>query len=224
MNIESRPLGRAIVLQISGILDEAAAAELVSHFQDILAPDAKQVVLDLTQLEGLDVAGAQALLRLRKSLNDRTTQLRIVCPPGPVREAYDQAGVGRQIPVCENLDLAVSGFASPFRLSTEGNGCVRVVYCSGRLDLKNVPELENILKSEMDAGRRAMVLGLGEVTYLSSAGLCSVLKYAKLLQQARGKLLVHAPPGPVREIISLAGLAEIIPVFDSIDEAIWAAQ
>lgn len=224
MNIESRSLGRATVLQLSGILDAEAAAGFVDCCEGILPPDVKQVVLELTGLEGLDNAGAHALLALRKSLNDRAAQLRVVCSPGHIRQIYDQSGVGRQIPASENVDLAVSGFASPFRLSNEANGRVRVVFCTGRLDVKNVPEFENILKTELDAGRRAVVLALGEVTYMSSAGLCSVLKYAKLLQQSRGKLAVHAPRGPVREIIDMAGLPEIIPVLDSIDEAIWAAQ
>lgn len=224
MNIERKLLGRATVLELTGFLDAVAAEDFVSQCEALLAPDVKQVVLDLTGIEGLDTTGAHSLLKLRRDLQDRAIQLRVVCPPGPLREAYDQAGVGRQIPACENLDLAVSGFASPFRLSTEANGRVRVVFCAGRLDVKNVPELEHILKAEMDAGRRAVVLSLGEVTYLSSAGLCSLLKYAKLLQQGRGKLVVHAPAGPVTEILSLAGLPDIIPVVASIDEAIWAAQ
>lgn len=223
MNIESRFLGHALVLEFRGALDATVGDDDLAVCDSLLLPDTKNVVVDLQGLTTLDVAGAHWLIKLRKQLAARPANLRVVCPPGALRETCDTAGVGRHVPIQENVELAVSGFASPFRTSTESNGRVRVIYCSGRLDVKIVPELEGILKLELEAGRKAVVLALGDVTYLSSAGLCSVLKYAKAFQQARGKLVLQVPAGPAKEIIALAGLPEIMPVLDSLDESIWAA-
>ncbi len=223
MNIESRFVSHALVLELQGSLDATAGDVELAQCEGLLAPETKHVVADLQGLQELDAAGVHWLLKLRRQLATRSAHLRVVCPTGPLRDTCDAAGLARHLPVQENVELAVSGFASPFRTSTESNGRVRVIFASGRLDVKIVPELEGILKMELDAGHRAVILDLAEVTYLSSAGLCSVLKYAKAYSQARGKLALHVPPGPAREIIALAGLPDIMPVLDSLDEAIWAA-
>lgn len=223
MNIEARLVARTPVLELHGRLDASVGDDALAQADGLLAPDARQVVADLHGLEHLDVAGARWLLRLRRHLGERSIQLRVVCPQGPLRAAIDTAGIARHVAVQENVELAVSGFDSPFRTSTESNGRVRVVFAAGRLDVKVVPELEGILRTEIDAGRRSVVLDLTEVSYLSSAGICSVLKYAKVLQQAHGKLVLNVPPGPAREIITLAGLSGALPVMDSLEESIWAA-
>ena len=223
MNIEARFVARTLVLELHGTLDAAVGDAALAQADAHLTPETRQVVADLQGLQHLDVAGARWLLQLRRHLAERSVQLRVVCPQGPLHQACDTAGIGRHLAVQENVELAVSGFDSPFRTSTESNGRVRVVFASGRLDVKVIPELEGILRRELDAGRRSVVLDLTEVSYLSSAGICSVLKYAKAFQQAHGKLVLTVPAGPAREILTLAGLSAVMPMLESLEESIWAA-
>ena len=103
-----------------------------------------------------------------------------------------------------------------------GGGGVLVVRTEDRLDGVNVREFQDALQGVIDDSDRAVILDLGRLTYISSAGLRVILLVAKTLQRQDGNLAVCSLSGPVREVFKISGFDKIIQTHDSQAEAIAA--
>jgi anti-anti-sigma factor len=100
--------------------------------------------------------------------------------------------------------------------SSEGGA--RVAALRGRLDSATAPAAETRLL-EMLAGGDRVVADLGEVTYVSSAGLRVLLKAAKMARIAGGGFALAAPQPPVREVLEISGFDKILAIHPSRTEA-----
>ena len=89
----------------------------------------------------------------------------------------------------------------------EGNRLVLAV--SGRLDTMTAPELENVIKENMD-GVEELVLDFKDLEYISSAGLRVVLGARKAMGE--GKFTVRNLCSDVREIFDITGFSDIITI------------
>lgn len=90
----------------------------------------------------------------------------------------------------------------------EGNAlCVSVV---GRLDTVTAPELEASLKEEFE-GLADLTIDLGELEYISSAGL-RVLLLAQKTMSKQGKMVVRNVNETVKEIFDVTGFSDILTV------------
>jgi anti-anti-sigma factor len=98
-------------------------------------------------------------------------------------------------------------------------GDARVLSAKGRLDADSASELEERCNRLIQSGVRSMVLNLTGLEYLSSAGLRVVLSASKELQALEGKLILIAPEGGVRQIITAAGFDKVLTVCTSLEEA-----
>ncbi len=105
---------------------------------------------------------------------------------------------------------------------TDRTGGVLVVRTGGRLDGVNAREFEDALQGVIDDSDRAVILDLGRLTYISSAGLRVILLVAKTLQRQDGNLTVCSLSGPVREVFETSGFDKMIQTHDSQAEAIAA--
>lgn len=56
---------------------------------------------------------------------------------------------------------------------------------------------------------------------MSSAGLCAILELGKELKKTGGKMAIYIPSGPVRHILEISGFADMFPLCDSEEEAVW---
>ncbi len=95
-----------------------------------------------------------------------------------------------------------------------------VVELSGRLDNSTAPEFERRCAALVDGGSRAVILDLGHLEYLSSAGLRAILAIAKRLQAVGGKLSACALTGLVKEVFTVSGFDSMVPVAASVDDAL----
>ena len=90
----------------------------------------------------------------------------------------------------------------------EGNAlCVSV---EGRLDTVTAPELEASLKEEFE-GLADLTIDLGELEYISSAGL-RVLLLAQKTMSKQGKMVVRNVNETVKEIFDVTGFSDILTV------------
>ena len=108
------------------------------------------------------------------------------------------------------------------RTDRTGGGGVLVARTEDRLDGVNAREFQDALQGVIDDSDRAVVLDLGRLTYISSAGLRVILLVAKTLQRQDGNLAVCSLSGPVREVFKISGFDKIIQTHDSQAEAIAA--
>ena len=90
----------------------------------------------------------------------------------------------------------------------EGNRLVLAV--SGRLDTMTAPELESVIKDNMD-GVEELILDFKDLEYISSAGLRVVLGARKAMGN-KGSFAVRNLCSDVREIFDITGFSDIITI------------
>ena len=90
---------------------------------------------------------------------------------------------------------------------------------TGRLDAEAAPALEERCRQLIESQTRTLIINLGTLDYLGSAGLRTLLGAGKSLQNQNGKLVLVATPGPIRQLIALAGFDKIFPLCATVDEA-----
>ncbi len=105
-------------------------------------------------------------------------------------------------------------------IESRREGTSLVLKADGRVDGTNASEFQAAMKTEIDAGDKAVVLDLENMTYISSAGLRVVLLIAKDLQRQGAKMVACALSESVKEVFVISGFDKIIPIHDSQDAAI----
>ena len=100
-------------------------------------------------------------------------------------------------------------------------GCAKVVRMMVRVDSVTCNEVESTLQAVIATNPRHVICEFTATTYISSAGLRVFLVAAKNLRRVGGLLaLVCAKSNYVYEVLELTGITHIVPVFETVDEAI----
>jgi anti-anti-sigma factor len=66
-----------------------------------------------------------------------------------------------------------------------------------------------------------LVVDLWEVRFLGSGGLGELVKLGMRLRERGGGLVLARPRPPVRKLVALVGLDEVLPLCETLEEA-WA--
>ena len=99
-------------------------------------------------------------------------------------------------------------------ISVETMKRVDLATVNGRIDSSNAAEFEGKLKELMGNGRYNMVLNLAGVSYMSSAGLRTLVSTLKECKKHNGDVRLASPSERVAEVLSLAGLDSLFQVFE----------
>jgi anti-anti-sigma factor len=83
----------------------------------------------------------------------------------------------------------------------------------GHFNAGAAPEFERIFNQHLDAGKRRFVLDLAELTFISSAGLCSILATAKKIRELGGNLVICALQGEALKVFEISGFAALFPLY-----------
>lgn len=84
-------LGHTAALTLSGRLDTTTAPELETALADVL-PCAKELILDLQDLEYISSAGLRILLKAQKAMLGAGGTMRLLHVPEAVLEVFDITG------------------------------------------------------------------------------------------------------------------------------------
>jgi len=95
-----------------------------------------------------------------------------------------------------------------------------VLEVKGRLDAVTSPKLEAECQSWIDRGEKALVMDMGGVDYISSAGLRTILVLARKLNGSGGQIRFCGLKGMVQEVFSISGFSSLFPIFPSLTEAL----
>lgn len=95
-----------------------------------------------------------------------------------------------------------------------------VVVVKGRMDAATAPTFETTLADHITAGASRFVVDCGNLEYISSAGLRSLLLTAKTLRTRNGELVFAGLTDVVREVFDIAGFAAMFSIYDSTDAAL----
>jgi anti-anti-sigma factor len=100
-----------------------------------------------------------------------------------------------------------------------------VAKATGEVDIATSGLLrDGLLRVLTDEERRGLVVNLASVTFMDSAGIGVLVGVWRGVRAGSGALAVAAPSRQVRRTLHTAGLAKILPVYDSEAEALHAVQ
>jgi anti-anti-sigma factor len=90
----------------------------------------------------------------------------------------------------------------------------------GRLDVAVAPAFRDQMKHLLDGGSTRLVIDLGEVTFIDSSGLGTILVVLKLARRAGGDVRIVSPPQQFMSLLRLTSLNRVLPVYSSVEEAL----
>lgn len=105
-------------------------------------------------------------------------------------------------------------------ISVESFKRVDLVTLAGRVDSNSASQLDSALKSLLENGRYKIVLELSGVSYLSSAGLRTMVSAVRESKKHRGDVRLANVSGRVAEVLKLAGLNAIFQVYEDKTSAV----
>jgi anti-sigma B factor antagonist len=98
---------------------------------------------------------------------------------------------------------------------------VTVASIEGRMTLgTNLMFLEGDLKKLVEAGSRRLVLDLGGVLTIDSAGLGVLIGTAALLRKANGEIRIANVQPKVQEIFDIVRVHQVLPICPTVNAAV----
>lgn len=107
-------------------------------------------------------------------------------------------------------------------LDTRDVGRVTIVQCSGRIVSGGESEFLRAHVTWLLRDRRAIVLHLGEVGFIDSSGLGTIVRTLTSTRQAHGDLKLCNVPEHVRKVLELSHLTKLFETHESEENAIAA--
>ena len=94
---------------------------------------------------------------------------------------------------------------------------------TGTLDIAGAQALEKTI-NEYKGIMRAVVLDMTAVSYVASMGLRTLIKAAKDLAAAHGKMVLMSPNSEVSRVLFTTSIDLLIPIYASRESALAAVQ
>ena len=99
-----------------------------------------------------------------------------------------------------------------------------VIAVSGRLDATTAPLFDAEMKALLSTPKPHILMDLSEVTYVSSAGLRSVLLLVKHTAAQGGRLGLFGASQGVMEVIEISGFPSLLDVYPDRETALAAPR
>ena len=97
-----------------------------------------------------------------------------------------------------------------------------VVAVAGKVDASTEQPFRDALTSVLAHGVPRIVVDLSRVAFMSSAGIGVLMGVRRVLADAGGSLVLASPHGEVAQVLSITGVAGVIPVTASLADAVAA--
>lgn len=110
----------------------------------------------------------------------------------------------------------------PLALNTRAVGKVTIVQCSGRIVAGNETESLRVHINGMMRDRKDFVLHLGEVAFIDSSGLGTMVRLLTSTRQSHGDLKLCNLPQVIHKILKTTNLTTLFDTHESEDSAIAA--
>ena len=107
----------------------------------------------------------------------------------------------------------------PFGITGARLGGAPGVAVHGEVDVAAVARLSAALDDAIRDSVGAFVIDLCEVEFLDSSGLSVLLRARALLGQDDRALALVCPPGPVRRLFDVVGVADLLVLYDTREAA-----
>lgn len=98
------------------------------------------------------------------------------------------------------------------------NGDIVVLEVKGEVDAHTTRFLDNTLEDLLAQEEPRVVIDLSAMTFISSAGLRTILYAHKQALKSGGEIRLTVPAGPIRRMFEIAGFPEVMKIFDTLTE------
>jgi anti-anti-sigma factor len=97
-----------------------------------------------------------------------------------------------------------------------------VLELEGEFDLDTVPEMDRFLRRTLGPlyHQDHLVMDLAKTTFIDSSFVSFIVRLSAAQRAKRRELLLVRPAGQVRKVFGIVGLANVVPVFETIDAAV----
>lgn len=99
---------------------------------------------------------------------------------------------------------------------------ILIVVLVGRADSDGTAILDEVLHSALQKGYSKIILDIGKLEYINSAGLRIFAEALKLTQAKGGDLYLTPPPPRVRRVFEIIGFDNFFQFFDNTEQALKA--
>ena len=99
-----------------------------------------------------------------------------------------------------------------------------VLDLTGDLTYANREQFKTAVEAIRQKGCRHLILNMAEVRFVDSSGLGLLALVSQNFKLSQGKVSMLKPQSYVREIMSLANIQKLIPVYDNEQDALTAQQ
>ena len=97
---------------------------------------------------------------------------------------------------------------------------IKVLELSGRFDYHSKLGLEVAILGAQEIGCQHVILNFSNITWIDSVGLGQLFLWYHRMRPNRIRLSIVSPQAPVRELLEYANLPEVVPIFQTEEEAL----
>ena len=105
-----------------------------------------------------------------------------------------------------------------FQVEATSSGAPGVIV-HGEVDISTASQLTEALEAAIRDSLGAFVIDLSDVQFVDSSGVNVLVRARAVLGSQERALAVVCPPGPARRIFEVAGIADLLALFDTREAA-----
>lgn len=153
-------------------------------------------------------------------LDDDATLLIVEWSPQPRQGQGLPGRAGAAEPNVGDLPIDAAGEVLTYAAAEVSEPDAIAVHPAGVIGLAGAASLERALTTYVETGRPKVLLDLSNVSLVDSAGLTALLRVQRQAVAHGGWLRLVNPRPRVRRIIQTANVTRLIPIHDSVDDAL----
>jgi anti-sigma B factor antagonist len=94
-----------------------------------------------------------------------------------------------------------------------------VLAVAGEVDMASTPDLGTAVDAAVESGASDLWIDLSATTFIDSTCVHLLLETSRRARGLQRRFVVVCPPGRVRRVFDIAGVAEALPLYDDIGPA-----
>lgn len=91
---------------------------------------------------------------------------------------------------------------------------------AGEVDMFTAPKLRERLVQAVDQGNYRIVVDLQGVSFMDSTGIGTLVGGLKRVKEHEGTLALVCTQRPVLRVLTITGLTNVFPIYDSLEQAL----
>jgi anti-sigma B factor antagonist len=102
----------------------------------------------------------------------------------------------------------------PFSITRNTHGANEIVALAGELDMANAPVVSETLDELADTAR-PVIVDLSDLAFIDSSGIHAIVS-----PRPDQTIVLVCPPGNIQRVLSVTKLDSVLPLYETVDEAL----